>query len=237
MKNEQKNSKDSKANFANLTNIALFDKNKTIASPLFEITTYPHEILPLIGEFIIKYGKTLDKTNFTNPQKDVYIHKSAKIDKTATITPPAIICENAEIRKSAFLRGNAIIGNNCVVGNSVEIKNAILFDNVQIPHFNYVGDSIFGENSHMGAGGITSNVRADKKNVEIKTKNGNLQTNRKKVGAFVGACVEIGCNAVLNPGTVIGKNSTIQPLSSVRGYVGENVIYKQNNEQNGKIIN
>ncbi|MFI3166959.1 MAG: UDP-N-acetylglucosamine pyrophosphorylase [Bacillota bacterium] len=213
-----------------LTNIALFDLTKTIASPLFEITTYPHEVLPLIAEYIIKIGKTLDKTKYFNPEEGVHIHFSAKIDKSATIIPPAIICENAEIRKSAYLRGSAIIGANSVVGNSVEVKNSIIFDGVQIPHFNYVGDSIFGENSHMGAGSVTSNVKADKQNVVIKTKNGNIATNRKKVGAFVGGNAEIGCNVVLNPGTVIGKNTTVQPLASVRGYICENSICKKNGE-------
>ena len=164
------------------------------------------------------------------PEENVWISKTANVAKTAYIKGPAIICENAEIRHCAFIRGNAIIGKNTVVGNSTELKNVILFDNVQVPHYNYVGDSILGYKAHMGAGSITSNVKSDKKNVIIKNNvtGESIETNRKKVGAMLGDFVEVGCGSVLNPGSVIGKNTNIYPLSSVRGVIPENSIFKDN---------
>lgn len=216
--------------YEEITNTALFDFKKTIAVSLFEKNKYPHEILGKIEQFIKELSQTLTKAEYYNPEPNIYIHWSAKIDNTATILPPAIICKNAEIRKSAYIRGSVIVGENCTIGNSVEIKNSILFDGVQIPHFNYVGDSIFGEKSHMGAGGITSNLKLDKTHVAIKINAETLQTHMRKVGAFVGGNVEIGCNCVLNPGTVIGRNTIIQPLASVRGYIAENSICKMNGE-------
>ena len=207
----------------------LFDFEKTIAADVFSGVKYPFEVLPRIGDFIEELSKKLDKSVFSEIKPGVFAAKSAKIAETAHIDAPCIIDENAEIRHCAFIRGKAIIGKNCVVGNSTELKNVILFDNVQVPHYNYVGDSILGYRSHMGAGSITSNVKSDKTNVVIKGKE-NIETNLKKVGAFLGDYVEIGCGSVLNPGTVIGRNSSVYPLSSVRGVVPGGSIYKKQGE-------
>ena len=207
----------------------LFDFEKTIAADVFSGVKYPFEVLPRIGDFIVELSKKLDKSVFSEIKPGVFAAKSAKIAETAHIDAPCIIDENAEIRHCAFIRGKAIIGKNCVVGNSTELKNVILFDNVQVPHYNYVGDSILGYRSHMGAGSITSNVKSDKTNVVIKGKE-NIETNLKKVGAFLGDYVEIGCGSVLNPGTVIGRNSSVYPLSSVRGVVPGGSIYKKQGE-------
>ena len=207
----------------------LFDFEKTIAADVFSGVKYPFEVLPRIGDFIEELSKKLDKSVFSEIKPGVFAAKSAKIAETAHIAAPCIIDENAEIRHCAFIRGKAIIGKNCVVGNSTELKNVILFDNVQVPHYNYVGDSILGYRSHMGAGSITSNVKSDKTNVVIKGKE-NIETNLKKVGAFLGDYVEIGCGSVLNPGTVIGRNSSVYPLSSVRGVVPDGSIYKKQGE-------
>ncbi len=207
----------------------LFDFEKTIAADVFSGVKYPFEVLPRIGDFIEELSKKLDKSVFSEIKPGVFAAKSAKIAETAHIAAPCIIDENAEIRHCAFIRGKAIIGKNCVVGNSTELKNVILFDNVQVPHYNYVGDSILGYRSHMGAGSITSNVKSDKTNVVIKGKE-NIETNLKKVGAFLGDYVEIGCGSVLNPGTVIGRNSSVYPLSSVRGVVPGGSIYKKQGE-------
>ena len=207
----------------------LFDFEKTIAADVFSGVKYPFEVLPRIGDFIEELSKKLDKSVFIEIKPGVFAAKSAKIAETAHIAAPCIIDENAEIRHCAFIRGKAIIGKNCVVGNSTELKNVILFDNVQVPHYNYVGDSILGYRSHMGAGSITSNVKSDKTNVVIKGKE-NIETNLKKVGAFLGDYVEIGCGSVLNPGTVIGRNSSVYPLSSVRGVVPDGSIYKKQGE-------
>jgi len=184
-----------------------------------------------IGDFIVEFGNKLPKEDYIVKGENVWISKTANIAETAYIKGPAIICDNAEIRHCAFIRGNAIVGKNVVVGNSTELKNVILFDNVQVPHYNYVGDSILGYKAHMGAGSITSNVKSDKKMVIIKNNiTGEIiETNRKKVGAMIGDFVEIGCGSVLNPGTVIGKNTNIYPLSSVRGVVLEDSIYKNEN--------
>ena len=208
----------------------LYNLEETMAKPLLEKLEYPWEALPQISEFIIQLGKALDKEIYEEKEENVWIAKTAKIYPTAFIKGPAIIGENAEIRHCAFIRGNAIVGNNAVVGNSTELKNVILFNNVQVPHYNYVGDSILGYKSHMGAGSITSNVKSDKKLVIVKNGKEQIETGLKKFGAMIGDNVEIGCGSVLNPGTVIGKNTNIYPLSSVRGVVAPNSIYKNQNE-------
>ena len=208
----------------------LYDLSQTIASSLFKDVTYPWEVLPKIKDFIIALGNTLDTNIYEKKGENIWIAKSAKVAPTAYISGPVIIGEETEIRHCAFIRGNAIVGNHCVVGNSTELKNVILFNNVQVPHYNYVGDSILGYRSHMGAGSITSNVKSDKKLVIVKTETECMETGLKKFGAMIGDNVEVGCNSVLNPGTVIGKNSNIYPLSCVRGIVPENSIYKNQNE-------
>ena len=208
----------------------LYDLSQTIASSLFKDVTYPWEVLPKIKDFIIALGNTLDTNIYEKKGENIWIAKSAKVAPTAYISGPVIIGEETEIRHCAFIRGNAIVGNHCVVGNSTELKNVILFNNVQVPHYNYVGDSILGYRSHMGAGSITSNVKSDKKLVIVKTESECMETGLKKFGAMIGDNVEVGCNSVLNPGTVIGKNSNIYPLSCVRGIVPENSIYKNQNE-------
>lgn len=207
----------------------LFDLNQTIAKDLFEGRTYPWEALPLIGDFIIELGKTLPKDEYDLIGENIWAAKSAKIAESASITGPVIIGKNAEIRQCAFIRGKAIIGENAVVGNSTELKNVVLFNNVQVPHYNYVGDSILGYKSHMGAGSITSNVKSDKTLVTINASlydGTKIETGLKKMGAVLGDFVEVGCNSVLNPGTVIGRHTNIYPISSVRGYVPQNSIVK-----------
>ena len=208
----------------------LYDLDKTLAKNLMEQYTYPWEVLAHIKEYIKKIGATLNQEEYTKMGDNVWVHKTAKVFPSAYIGDNTIICANAEVRHCAFIRENAIIGENAVVGNSTELKNVILFNNVQVPHYNYVGDSILGYKSHMGAGAITSNVKSDKKMVNIKHKNAIIETGIKKVGAMVGDNVEVGCGSVLNPGTVIGKNTNIYPLSSVRGVIEENSIYKNRNE-------
>ena len=208
----------------------LYDLSQTIAKDIFKGSTYPWEVLPKIGDFIVELGNTLNKDEYNLVGDNVWIAKSAKIAPTAFIAGPTIIGKNAEIRHCAFIRGKAIVGENAVVGNSTELKNVILFNNVQVPHYNYVGDSILGYKAHLGAGSIASNVKSDKKLVVIKCLDEKLETNLKKVGAMIGDNVEVGCGSVLNPGTIIGKNSNIYPLSSVRGVVPENSIYKNQNE-------
>ena len=208
----------------------LYSLSQTIASSIFEGATYPWEVLPKIKEFIVTLGNSLDSNIYEYKGENIWIAKSAKVAPTAYIAGPAIIGEDTEIRHCAFIRGNAIVGNHCVVGNSTELKNVILFNNVQVPHYNYVGDSILGYKSHMGAGSITSNVKSDKKLVIVKNSAECFETGLKKFGAMIGDGVEVGCNSVLNPGTVIGKNSNIYPLSCVRGVIPENSIYKNKNE-------
>ncbi len=204
----------------------LLDLSHTIAKPLLEKLEYPWQALPLIGEFIMSTGALLSEEQFDHPSDNVWIAKTAKVAPSASITGPCIICANSEIRHCAFIRGNALIGENCVVGNSAELKNVILFDNVQTPHYNYVGDSILGFGSHMGAGSITSNVKSDKSLVVVKNGKEQIETGLNKFGAILGDNVEVGCNSVLNPGSVIGRNTNIYPISSVRGVVAENSIYK-----------
>lgn len=207
--------------------INLYNLNETIAAPLFEGLTYPWEALPKIKAFIIQLGNTLPADKFNKIGEDVWIAKSAKVAPTAYINGPAIVDEEAEIRHCAFIRGSAIVGKGAVVGNSTELKNVILFNKVQVPHYNYVGDSILGFKSHMGAGSITSNVKSDKHLVKVHAEDGDVETGLKKFGAMLGDNVEVGCGSVLNPGTVIGRNTNIYPLSSVRGCVAENSIYKR----------
>ena len=215
----------------NTTKIAmLFDLDKTIAKELFEESLYPWEVLPSIKEFIIKLGNTLPEEKYEKRGENIWIAKSAKVFPSVYIGEPCIIDENAEIRHCAFIRGSVIVGKNAVVGNSTELKNAVLFDNVHVPHFNYVGDSILGYKAHMGAGAITSNVKGDKSLIKIRDGEEVIETCIKSVGAMLGDNVEVGCNSVLNPGTVIGRNTNIYPLSSVRGVIKENSIYKNRNE-------
>lgn len=213
----------------------LYNLEETIAKDLLEQYEYPWEVLPNIKEYIIKLGNSLDSNEYEKIGEDIWIAKSATVAPTAFIGGPTIIGKNAEVRHSAFIRGSAIVGEGAVVGNSTELKNVILFNKVQVPHYNYVGDSILGYKSHMGAGSITSNVKSDKKLVVIKSKENQIETGLKKVGAMLGDEVEVGCGSVLNPGTIIGKNSNIYPLSSVRGVVKEKSIYKNRNEIVDKI--
>ena len=205
---------------------SLFSLENTISAPVFEGKKYPFEVLGEIGDFILSLGKQLDKDVYEQVSENIWIAKDATVAASASITGPCIIDRGAEIRHCAFIRGKAIIGKKCVVGNSTELKNVILFDRVQVPHYNYVGDSILGFCSHMGAGAITSNVKSDKSLVKIKGNGFVLETGLKKVGAMLGDNVEIGCGSVLNPGTVIGKNSNVYPLSMVRGVISSDSIYK-----------
>ncbi len=211
---------------------ALYDLSHTEAKPLMESYTYPWEVLPHIGEFIVKLGESLPKDEYTEVEEHVWVHKTAKVFASAYLAGPAIIGAETEVRQCAFVRGNALVGKGCVIGNSTELKNVIIFDNVQVPHYNYVGDSILGFKSHMGAGSITSNVKSDKTLVHVKgtdpetNEKFDLETGLKKFGAMLGNHVEVGCNSVLNPGTVIGSDSNIYPLSPVRGFVPAESIYK-----------
>ena len=208
----------------------LYNLEETIAKELLESVTYPWEALPKISDFIIELGNQLDKEKYDKKEDNIWIAKTAKVAPTAYIAGPAIIGENAEIRHCAFIRGKVIVGENVVVGNSTELKNAILFNNVQVPHYNYVGDSILGYKAHMGAGSILSNVKSDKKLVVVKNGKEQIETGIKKFGVMLGDGTEVGCGSVLNPGTVVGKNSNIYPLSMVRGVIPENSIYKNKNE-------
>lgn len=208
----------------------LLDTNNTIAKDIFKGKKYAFEVLPEIKDFIKQLSLTLDKEKFYDMGEGVYIAKTAKVAKSAYITGPCIIDEDAEIRHCAFIRGNVIVGKGAVVGNSTELKNVILFDKVQVPHYNYVGDSILGYKSHLGAGAITSNVKSDKTNVSILLGKERYNTNLKKFGAILGDNVEVGCGTVLNPGTVVGRCTNIYPLSMVRGFVPQDHIYKSRNE-------
>ena len=219
-------------NLISLRTQSLFDLTHTLARPWLEHTEYPWEILPDIPAMIREIGRTLDPARYDSPSEGVWIAKTATVAPTAFIAPPAIIGENTEVRHCAFIRGAALVGDGCVVGNSTELKNCILFDGVQVPHYNYVGDSVLGYMSHMGAGAVTSNVKSDKSPVTVKPAVGYegdfdpIPTGRKKCGAMLGDFVEVGCNSVLNPGTVIGAHTNVYPLSSVRGAVPANAIFK-----------
>ncbi len=205
----------------------LYDLSHSVAGSYLEKFKYPWEALEGIKDLILKLQKDLSLDEYDRVKDDVYIAKDAVVYPNNYIDGPCIIGHKTEVRPGAFIRGSALVGDNCVVGNSTELKNVILFDNVQVPHYNYVGDSILGYKSHMGAGSITSNVKSDKKLVVIKNENEKIPTNRKKVGAMLGDFVEVGCNSVLNPGTVIGRNSNVYPVSCVRGVVPANCIYKE----------
>lgn len=208
----------------------MYSLEHTAAAPILEKVTYPWEALPLIKDFILELGATLSSDEYNKVSDNVWIHKTAKVFESAYIAGPTIIGPETEVRQCAFIRGNALVGAGCVVGNSTELKNVIIFDNVQVPHYNYVGDSILGYRSHMGAGSITSNVKSDKTLVhvkgEVRGEAFDIATGLKKFGAMLGDFVEVGCNSVLNPGTVIGSHTNIYPLSPVRGYVPSNSIYK-----------
>ena len=207
-----------------------YSLDQTIAKDIFNGVTYPLEVLPKISSFILELGATLSEDEYEKRGENVWVAKSAKVAPTAFINGPAIIGKDAEVRHCAFIRGNAIVGEGAVVGNSTELKNVILFNKVQVPHYNYVGDSVLGYKSHMGAGSITSNVKSDKKLVVVKAGEEKIETGMKKFGAMLGDEVEVGCGSVLNPGTVVGNHSNIYPLSSVRGFVPANSIYKKQGE-------
>lgn len=213
-----------------ITIAELYDLKETIAAELFEDAEYPWEVLPKIHDFIIELGKRLPGELYEEKGENIWIAKSAKVAPTACLNGPLIIDEDAEIRHCAFVRGNAIVGKGAVVGNSTELKNVVLFNKVQVPHYNYVGDSILGYKSHMGAGSITSNVKSDKTLVTVKGREVCIETGLKKMGAMLGDHVEIGCNSVLNPGTVIGRESNVYPTSMVRGVVPPHSIYKSKTE-------
>ena len=204
----------------------ILDINKTISKDLFKETNYPWEVLPYIKDYIITLGNNLAKDNYTEIEDHIWVGSNVEIDKLSTIIAPCIIDDNTIIRPGAYIRGNAIIGKNCVIGNSTEIKNSIIFDNCQLPHYNYVGDAVLGYKSHMGAGSICSNVKSDKKLVVVKDSDEKIETGLKKFGAMLGDHVEVGCGSVLNPGTVIGRNTNIYPLSPVRGCIPADSIYK-----------
>ena len=214
----------------NLTIGKLFDLNETVAGDYLGGFVYPWEALSGIGELILSIGKNLSEDKYEKRGDDIWIAKSAHVFESAYIKGPCIIGENTEVRHCAFIRGNALVGSDCVVGNSTELKNVILFNYVQVPHYNYVGDSILGAYAHMGAGSITSNVKSDKKNIVIKDGTTRIETGLRKIGAFLGDHVEIGCGSVLNPGSLIGRGTIVYPLSSVRGAVPEKSIYKGRGE-------
>ena len=205
----------------------MYDLNETMAKELMEQYEYAWEVLPHIGDFIVELGKKLPKEEYEQRGENIWIHKTATVFDSAYINGPCIIGKNSEVRQCAFIRGNALVGENCVVGNSTELKNVILFNVVQVPHYNYVGDSILGFHSHMGAGSITSNVKSDKTLVVVKEKEEQIATGLKKFGAMLGDYVEVGCNSVLNPGTVIGCHTNIYPVSCVRGVVPAHSIFKR----------
>ena len=207
-----------------------YSLDQTIAKDIFNGVTYPWEVLPKISNFILELGATLSEDEYEKRGENVWVAKAAKVAPTAFINGPAIIGKDAEVRHCAFIRGNAIVGEGAVVGNSTELKNVILFNKVQVPHYNYVGDSVLGYKSHMGAGAVTSNVKSDKSLVKVKVGEKTIETGLKKFGAMLGDEVEVGCGSVLNPGTVVGNHSNIYPLSSVRGFVPANSIYKKQGE-------
>ncbi len=214
----------------NITIENLYDLKETIAAELFTEAEYPWEVLPRIHDFILELGKRLPEEIYEKRGEDIWVAKSAKVAPTACLNGPLIIDEEAEIRHCAFVRGNAIVGKGAVVGNSTELKNVVLFNKVQVPHYNYVGDSVLGFQSHMGAGSITSNVKSDKTLVVVKNGEEKIETGLKKMGAMLGDHVEVGCNSVLNPGTVIGRNSNVYPTSCVRGVIPAGHIFKRPGE-------
>lgn len=221
--------------YEQLKNKTLFNLDETIAKDIFKDVTFPWEVLPLIKDFILTLGESLSKEEYEHPAKDIWIAKTASVAATASISGPCIIGKSTEVRHCAFIRGSAIVGENCVVGNSTELKNVLLFNNVQVPHYNYVGDSILGYKSHMGAGSITSNVKSDKTKVTIRYEGDVVHTGLKKMGAILGNYVEVGCNSVLNPGSIIGSNTTVYPVSMVRGFIPKGSIYKKQGEIVGKM--
>lgn len=206
---------------------ALYDTQRTMAGTYLAEYTYPWEVLPHIGEIVKTIGETLPEEEYEKRGADVWIHRTASVAPTATLKGPVILGKNVEVRPGAFIRGNVLVGEGSVVGNSTELKNVILFDSVQVPHYNYVGDSILGYKSHMGAASLTSNVKSDKTLVKVHGEDADIETGLKKFGAAIGDFVEVGCGSVLNPGTVIGSHSNIYPLLSVRGCVNGNSIYKR----------
>lgn len=214
----------------NITIENLYDLTETIAAELFTEAEYPWEVLPRIHDFILELGKRLPEEIYEKRGEDIWVAKNAKVAPTACLNGPLIIDEEAEIRHCAFVRGNAIVGKGAVVGNSTELKNVVLFNKVQVPHYNYVGDSVLGFKSHMGAGSITSNVKSDKTLVVVKNGEEKIETGLKKMGAMLGDHVEVGCNSVLNPGTVIGRNSNVYPTSCVRGVIPAGHIFKRPGE-------
>jgi len=214
---------------------SLFDLSHTLAKEYLQNYTYPWEALSGISDLVISLGSALSAEEFDHPMENVWIAKDAVVFPSAYIAGPCIIGHKTEVRHCAFIRGSALIGDNCVIGNSTEVKNAILFDNVQVPHFNYVGDSVLGYKSHMGAGAVTSNVKSDKALIVVHNEGTDIPTNRRKMGAMLGDFVEVGCNSVLNPGTVIGRNSNVYPTSCVRGVVPENAIWKNDGSITAKI--
>ena len=216
--------------FEEMTVAKMYNLNETIAKDIFEGVTYPWEVLPKISDFIVKLGETLPADDYDKVGENVWIAKSAKVFESAYIHGPAIIGKDAEVRHCAFIRGNAIVGEGAVVGNSTELKNVILFNKVQVPHYNYVGDSVLGYKAHMGAGSITSNVKSDKTNVVIKNGEEKIETGRKKIGAILSSRVEVGCGTILNPGSIVGHDTNIYPLSMVRGCIAPNSIYKNAGE-------
>ena len=211
---------------ADIKIVNLFDLSHSVAADYLKGFTYPWEALAGISDLILELGSKLDLSEYDHPEEDIWIHKSVTVFPTAYIHGPCIIGAGTEVRQCAFIRGSALVGENCVIGNSTELKNVIIFDNVQVPHYNYVGDSILGFKSHMGAGSVTSNVKSDKLPVVINNEGEKIETGRKKIGAMLGDFVEVGCNSVLNPGTIVGRNSNIYPTSCVRGVVPEGHIYK-----------
>lgn len=215
----------------------ILDINKTISKDLFKEINYPWEVLPYIKDYIITLGNNLDKDNYTEIEDHIWVGSNVEIDKLSTIIAPCIIDDNTIIRPGAYIRGNAIIGKNCVIGNSTEIKNSIIFDNCQLPHYNYVGDSILGYHVHLGAGVILSNLKNDGTNIDIKYKDKKLPTGMRKMGSVIGDSTEVGCNSVLYPGTIIGKNTNIYPLTRVRGIINSNSIVKDENTIVDKEVN
>ena len=209
---------------------SLLDLEHTAAASLFESVDYPWEVLPKIKEFVAEYGKTLDPEEYNEIAPEVWVHKSVKIAPTASLNGPCVIGEGTEVRQCAFVRGSALIGKKCVIGNSTEVKNAIIFDNCEVPHYNYVGDSVLGFHAHMGAGSILSNIKADKKNVTIAFEGEKVPTGLRKMGAVLGDWVDLGCNSVCNPGSVIGRKTNLYPLSFVRGFVPADHVYKKQGE-------